>query len=268
MEEVKKRFRILIEQGSNFTYGNFATKGTHGYVQAFKPEWVGWVRRVTTLVPRVFAPDSGPVAMLNAANGISLLGNGEDKFHMVITYLLEVLKTCEETIGNDQFEELGEAGTSGPSTKSNRVFVVHGHDQMSKTELEGILQDFGLEAIVLHRKPDEGQTVIEKFEKYSDVGYAFILLTPDEVAYIKSQARLPDHERINEIRARPNVIFEFGYFVGKLGRANVCCLYTGGVTLPSDVHGLLYKKFTESVKEVSHDIMKELIARGYRLSLT
>src|SRR5690606_32465068 len=106
-------------------------------------------------------------------------------------------------------------------TLSNRVFVVHGHDDARKNELEGLLREMGLEPIVLHRQPDEGQTIIEKFEKHSDVGFAFILLTPDEFSFLASQRNLPDSERVLEARARPNVIFEFGYFVGRLGRANV-----------------------------------------------
>jgi len=61
------------------------------------------------------------------------------------------------------------------------------------------------------------------------------------------------------------VIFEFGYFVGKLGRPRVCCLYKGDVTLPSDIDGLLYKKFNKSVEEVAYSITKELRASGYRL---
>ena len=61
----------------------------------------------------------------------------------------------------------------------------------------------------------------------------------------------------------PNVIFEFGYFVGRLGRSRVCCIYTGDVSLPSDVHGMIYKKFSSSIDEVAYGIMKDLKASGY-----
>lgn len=148
-----------------------------------------------------------------------------------------------------------------PATKSRKVFVVHGHDDAAKANLEILLREFGLEPIVLHRQADEGQTVIEKFEKHSDVAYAFILLTPDEVAYLRKEDALPDDERKSkQLRARPNVIFEFGYFVGKLGRKNVCCLHTGGVELPSDVGGMVYKKFSDSVDEAGVSIQRDLRA--------
>ena len=70
-----------------------------------------------------------------------------------------------------------------------------------------------------------------------------------------------------EKRARPNVIFEFGYFVGRLGRNRVCCLYKGGVELPSDLSGLLYKKNDTTVDAQAYDIMKELRAAGYQVKI-
>ena len=148
---------------------------------------------------------------------------------------------------------------------SKRVFLVHGHDEVAKTNLEIFLSEIGLEPIVLHRQADEGLTIIEKFEKHSDVGYVFILLTPDEVAYLATEEQKADGERDKRLRARPNVIFEFGYFVGKLGRSRTCCLYTGEVELPSDVSGMIYKRFNNSIEEVAYSITKDLKAVGYEL---
>jgi len=154
---------------------------------------------------------------------------------------------------------------TAPGTLSRRVFIVHGHDEKAKGQLEVLLTEFGLEPVVLHRQADEGKTIIEKFEKHSDVGYAFILLTPDDIAFSATQEKLSDAERRYEYRARPNVIFEFGYFVGRLGRGNVCCLHTGNVTLPSDVQGVIYKSFASNIEEVAYAVSKELKARGYQL---
>jgi predicted nucleotide-binding protein len=142
----------------------------------------------------------------------------------------------------------------------------HGRDEIAKTSLEVFLHEIGLEPIVLHRQADEGMTIIEKFEKHSDVGYVFILLTPDEVAYPTSEEASADEQRHKEARARPNVIFEFGYFVGKLGRSRVCCLYTGNVTLPSDVSGMIYKCYEKSIEEVAYGIIKDLKASGYAIA--
>lgn len=151
------------------------------------------------------------------------------------------------------------------TTRTKRVFVVHGRDEIAKTNLEIFLHENGLEPVVLHRQADQGMTIIEKFEKHSDVGYAFILLTPDEIAYFSAEELKPDGERRKEFRARPNVIFEFGYFVGRLGRSRVCCLYTGDVALPSDVSGMIYKKYDKSIEEVAYSILKDLKASGYAI---
>ncbi|HKZ87824.1 MAG TPA: TIR domain-containing protein, partial [Candidatus Bathyarchaeia archaeon] len=72
----------------------------------------------------------------------------------------------------------------------------------------------GLEPIVLHRQPDKGLTIIEKLEEYADVGYALILLTPDDVGLEIAELEKPEEERKYQPRARQNVIFELGYFVG------------------------------------------------------
>ncbi len=121
--------------------------------------------------------------------------------------------------------------------------------------------------MVLHRQPDQGRTLIEKFEHHSDVGFAFILLTPDDVAYKAEEHALPDDRRKKEFRARPNVTFEFGYFVGRLGRGRVCCLIKGEVARPSDIEGLVYKSITDSIEGIGYSIIKELKAAGYTIKI-
>jgi len=133
-----------------------------------------------------------------------------------------------------------------------------------KSDLEVFLHEIGLEPIVLHRQPDEGLTVIEKFERHADAGFAIILITPDDVGYKKTEPEKEESKRKIEYRARQNVIFEFGYFVGKLGRPHVCCVYKKGVTLPSDLSGLLYKEVNESTEEIGYSLIKELKNAGLK----
>lgn len=201
--------------------------------------------------------------------GRESLGQMIAKHHESITEKLRRLDSIAERLelyplaSSMQITESAKHPAAEPTGRNKKVFVVHGRDELAKTSLEVFLHEIGLEPIVLHRQADEGLTVIEKFEKCADVGYAFILLTPDEVAYLVSEEGRPDAERTKERRARPNVIFEFGYFVGKLGRSRVCCVYTGDVALPSDVHGMIYKRYERSVEEVAYGIMKDLKASGY-----
>ena len=115
-----------------------------------------------------------------------------------------------------------------------KVFVVHGHDDGAKETVARYLSKLGLDPIILHEQPNKGRTIIEKFEDYADVSCAVVILTPDDTAASK---KTPD---ANESRARQNVIFEMGFFVGKLGRTHTFALLHSRVSKPSDIDGLLY----------------------------
>ena len=174
---------------------------------------------------------------------------------------------------------------------SKNIFIVHGRDLQPIKELKTMLSDLGLNPIVLHEKASGGLTLAEKLEKYSeDVGYAFIILTPDDIGCeeskvkkFKSELEGPFLNRplmvskgyIEAIfkrlkpRARQNVIFEMGYFWGLLKRQKVCCLLKGDVEKPSDIEGIVYIPFKESLNEktVRSQIIKELIETGYKIEV-
>jgi predicted nucleotide-binding protein len=269
MATTKEILNNLIEEGEQFTYSNFcSTRSEYGYPASYSEEWVIWQSRAKTFLNAKFGEESIPAQTLQRGLGYRLLGNGENKFTNAKTLILSALKSAKASIEDEVLPEVGAIQVNEKGVpRSNRVFVVHGHDERAKQELELFLTELGLDPVVLHRQADEGQTIIEKFEKHSDVGYAFILMTPDEMAYLSTESELPESERRIELRARPNVIFEFGYFVGKFGRSRVCCLYTGSVTLPSDLGGLVYKQYSNSVEESGYSIIKELKAAGYNVNV-
>ena len=160
-------------------------------------------------------------------------------------------------------EKMEQEETLEQQTKSTKkVFVVHGHDHELKNDAEVFLREIGLEPVVLHREPDQGLTVIEKFERNADVQFALVLLTPDDVGFAVTESEKPEKERVTGFRARQNVIFELGYFVGKLGRSKVFYIFKEGVELPSDLTGLIYKKVKESVEEVGYALIKEFKTAG------
>lgn len=117
---------------------------------------------------------------------------------------------------------------------SRRVFVVHGHDDAARESIARFLEHLELVPVVLKERPTVGRTVIEKFEQESDVGFAVVLLTPDDVG---GMAKSPRKLRR---RARQNVVFELGYFAGTLGRGHVVALVKGDVELPSDYAGVVF----------------------------
>lgn len=121
-------------------------------------------------------------------------------------------------------------------THSKSVFIVHGHDNEIKETVARFIENIGLEPIILHEQASKGRTIIEKFEIYADVPYAIVLLTPDDFGGVKGSDKTSP-------RARQNVIFELGYFTGKIGRGHVCALFRDNVEIPSDYQGVLYIKF-------------------------
>lgn len=140
---------------------------------------------------------------------------------------------------------------------STNIFIVHGRDLAPAHELARIIESLKLNPIILSEQPSGANTIIEKLEKYSDVGFTFILLTPDDIGGLANEE--PDFKR----RDRQNVVLEFGYFRGLLGRDRVYCLYKGEMELPSDMLGVAYAQFNKSVKEVYWYIVRELKAVGY-----
>lgn len=103
---------------------------------------------------------------------------------------------------------------------SRRVFLVHGRDEATKEAAARFLEKLQLEPVILHEQPNNGRTIIEKFTDYSNVGFAVILLTGDDRGGLKDE---PFEKQ--KPRARQNVLFELGFFVGKLTRTRVCALY-------------------------------------------
>lgn len=137
------------------------------------------------------------------------------------------------------------------------IFVVHGHDVRTKVEVARTVEKLGLKPIILHEMANEGKTIIEKFELHSNVGFAIVLMTCDDLGKAKSSAE-------EKYRARQNVILEMGYFIGKLGRNRVFPLYENGVELPSDLYGLLYIPLDET-GNWKFSLVKELRAVGYEV---
>lgn len=141
---------------------------------------------------------------------------------------------------------------------SNKVFIVHGHNNGIKFEVSQALIKVGVKPIILHEQSSESKTIIEKIEANSDVKYAIILLTDDDVGKSKSEENLKP-------RARQNVIFEMGYFIGLLGRENVCCIINNAsIEKPSDINGIVYIEYSGNwILEIA----KELRNVGYEIDM-
>ena len=182
-------------------------------------------------------PAVGGMIMRNV-DPFSTLFDGPYGLNMIPT----ACDMIDEAIGVIRFEGLPpvkESKSSSSKEKSiepsnTKVFLVHGQDNEAKQTVARFLEKLDLEVIILHERASSGMTIIEKFEQNSDVAFAVVLMTPDDVGSIST-----DKENLR-YRARQNVIFELGYFMGKLGRENVCALLKGDIDRPSDYDGIIY----------------------------
>ena len=148
-----------------------------------------------------------------------------------------------------------------PVSTGTNVFVVHGHNENLKNQVARLVEHLQLHPIILHEQPDQGMTVIEKFEHHSsEAGFAVVLLTADD----EGRKRQTD-DRLRP-RARQNVILELGCFLGRLTRKRVCIIYEEGVELPSDYEGVLYKGLDSSGKW-KYELTRELKEAGFDVSL-
>src|SRR5690606_1552385 len=130
--------------------------------------------------------------------------------------LLTKVYMGDELVAPTQANEIVQAKPT-----NNKIFLVHGHDHTTRNTVATFLEKLKLEPIILAEQANGGKTIVEKLERYSDVGFAVVLLTHDDEgrSLIEKAARSRPKGR-----ARQNVILELGYFMGLLTRARVCAL--------------------------------------------
>jgi hypothetical protein len=148
-------------------------------------------------------------------------------------------------LGEELYASLAEIPTKQEATTKKNVFIVHGRDKAPAFELARLLErEFRLETTLLEEQAHGGRTLIEKLEDYSNVGYAFVIVTPDDVGGLKGE----------ELRERPrqNVVLEWGHFIAKIGRNKTCILLKGNIELPSDMQGVGYHPFNDSVERARY----------------
>lgn len=143
-------------------------------------------------------------------------------------------KDITATVFDNAKKSVPPKGVSKQPTTSDlsKVFIVHGRDDLAKTDVARFIERLGFEAVILHEQANSGQTIIEKIEAHTNVGFAVVLYTPCDSGGLAGEPQ--------QSRARQNVVFEHGYLIGKLGRRNVSALVKGDVEIPNDISGIVY----------------------------
>jgi predicted nucleotide-binding protein len=171
---------------------------------------------------------------------------------------LKVLRRARDLL---PFLQEGSASKTPRAENANKVFIVHGHNQIPKVAAARLVERLGLKAVILHEQPSRGRTIIEKFFQHADVAFAIVILSGDDSGGL---ADTPSHEY--KLRARQNVIFELGFFLGRLDRERVAAIYEPGVEIPSDYSGVIFIPYDErGAWEIS--LAKEMKAVGLKIDL-
>jgi predicted nucleotide-binding protein len=144
-----------------------------------------------------------------------------------------------------------------PISSTQKIFVVHGRNEYYRQRVVNLLREWGCIPITLREQPNIGRTLIEKFEEHANADYAVVLLTADDKGALAT-------ERNHLPRPRQNVVFEMGYFIGRMTRERVCALYQEGVELPSDLAGIVYVPL-DSNDQWQQVLLDELRAVGFDL---
>lgn len=213
--------------------------------------------------------DHGPISMGGTwareyrdevAEARQYLADGKAR---ALALLNEALRSLEEEIEFAAPQAVGASGSeyrAAPAQSAREptreVFVVHGHDEGARESVARYLEKIGFKPIILHEQANMGRTVVEKIEAHGNVDFAVVLLTPDDEGCA--------HGGKPEPRARQNVLLELGYFIGKLGRANVCALKRGVVEIPSDFAGVVWEAM-ENGGSWKQALARELQAAGHEI---
>lgn len=158
-----------------------------------------------------------------------------------------------------------QASPNTKTTHNNKVFVVYGHDEEARARLDAMLRRWGLEPLILDQLPSEGQTIIEKLEKYTgEAKFGVVLATPDDEGFRRG------HADEKALRARQNVVLELGMLLATLGRPRVAILLQQNEAMerPSDIQGLIYIPFKDNLeKDAGLLLAKEMTTAGYQIDV-
>lgn len=238
--DAEKQLRDRIAEGSAIIE---EAPSTDKELADARQQYYTWDEYNNTLLGRIFSTTE--LAKEYSCRGIVVAGGPtslDKKIRELVDDVTKKIRRLESIAGRLPLytPNRGIAGSQQiptSSTASTRsVFVVHGQNNEFKETVARYLSQLQLTPIILHELASAGRTIIEKFEANSDSCFAIILLTPDDLGCLAPASAL---DALNE-RARQNVIFEWGFFVGKLGRRNVCALVAEGVEMPSDMQGIVY----------------------------
>lgn len=143
---------------------------------------------------------------------------------------------------------------------AQHVFVVYGRDRAAQLEVTHWLNKFGVQVHMLESDTAQGsKSVAEAIEDHLlGCGTGIVIGTPDDLGRLKGTSTAL------QARVRQNVLLEFGYLIGLLGRERVVVLLHSSCVsdFPSDLAGAFTIRFQNHISECFDALRGQLQALG------
>jgi predicted nucleotide-binding protein len=251
---MKEKIEELIQEGEQHSFQNNSSPSKYGgtYSKA-GVKLQSWIAECEDFISTNYGKESAPHKIFERFDIKYINGYEKDDFDRELTKIVSALSACLRIKPKGK-----KAQIATKELDLTKVFIVHGHDDLLKNEVARFVEKLGLTAIILHEQASSGNTIIEKIEEHSNVGFGIVLYTPCDVG--AKNKKTPDLQP----RARQNVVFEHGFLIGKIGRRNVCGLVKGNIEKPNDISGVVYISTQE---EWRLSLAKELRNSGYDIDM-
>jgi len=250
---MKEKIEELIKESEQHSFQNNCYNSQYGTYSKAGVQLQSWMAECEDLISSNYGKESAPWKIYERIDIRHFNGYKKDDFDREVTKVVSALSASLRI--NPKGKKLQ---ISTKELDLTKVFIVHGHDDLLKTEVARFIEKLGLEAIILHEQASSGNTIIEKIEEHSNVGFGIVLYTPCDIG-----AKQEVKPKLQS-RARQNVIFEHGYLIGKIGRRNVCALVKGNVEKPNDISGVVYISTQEDWRL---SLTRELRNSGYEIEM-
>jgi predicted nucleotide-binding protein len=250
---MKEKIEDLIKEAEQHIFQNNYHTSEYGVYSKAGVKLQSWIAECEDLISTNYGKESAPWKIYERFDIRTLNGYEKEDFDREITKIVSALSACLRITPKGK-----KAQISTKELDLTKVFIVHGQDDLLKNEVARFIEKLGLKAIILHEQASSGNTIIEKIEEHSNVGFGIVLYTPCDIG-----AKNEKKQNLQP-RARQNVVFEHGYLIGKIGRRNVCALVKGDIEKPNDISGVVYIPTSEEWKL---SLAKELRNSGYEIDM-
>ncbi|MDY7093442.1 MAG: nucleotide-binding protein [Acidobacteriota bacterium] len=143
-----------------------------------------------------------------------------------------------------------------------KIYVVHGHGCSFVEPVVKYLRSLGLYPILLHDASRTDRSLVERFENFGSKAYALFLVS--EEAGVATQVSKGASSKGTVRRPDPQLIFQLGYLVGKLGRRFVSVIHEEDLDVPAELSSLLAIPL-DQIGMWKYGLIRDLEAAGFDL---